>query len=126
MMGRHKNTPTNDLTDAQIVREVRPKARYYQNTERKRWPRPCLICGEQVYGTLEDLGKHQDTHKLTQYDYDNQAWIVNGVYEDCGHAEPGTVVDPGQPGGPGGAPYVAKECRCYGRLHKGEKAPSIH
>lgn len=42
-----------------------------------------------------------------QYDYDNQAWIVNGLYVKCGHKEP---------------------CRqhCYGTLHEGKKAPSIH
>ena len=34
-----------------------------------------------------------------QYDYDNQAWIVDGVYQDCG---------------------------CYGRVHAWQKAPSIH
>ena len=49
--------------------------------------------------------------KEVQYDYDNQAWIVDGVYQDCGHPE-----------------SMATECArlCYGRKHKGERAPSIH
>ena len=42
-----------------------------------------------------------------QYDYDNQAWIVDGVYRTCGHR-------PELP------------CDCYGRLHAGERAPNIH
>jgi hypothetical protein len=106
-MGRHKNTPTNKLTDAQLIRECRPKVRYYLGTEGKRWPRPCLVCGEQITGTLGDLEQHQSLHVDTQYDYDNQAWVINGLYSDCAHP-----VDHG--------------CQCYGRLHQGEKAPSIH
>lgn len=35
------------------------------------------------------------------YDYNNQAWVVNGRYVDCSH--------------------VYKHCGCYGRLHKGEE-----
>ena len=114
VMGRHKNTPTSQLTDVQIVREERPKARYYQATERKRWPRTCVVCGELVVGTLGDLERHWPLCPSnvqpaieTQYDYDNQAWIVNGRYENCAHP-------------------TSMECGCYGRLHKGEKAPSIH
>jgi hypothetical protein len=42
-----------------------------------------------------------------QYDYDNQAWVRNGKYEDCAHPE-------------------GMECRCYGRKHAGERAPNIH
>ena len=105
---------TSDMTDAQIVRESRPKVRYYRGTEGKRWGRRCIICGEQVIGTLGDLERHwpmcpsnaQPTVEY-QYDYDNQAWIINGEYQDCAHP-----VDHG--------------CGCYGRLHKGEKSPSIH
>ena len=40
-----------------------------------------------------------------KFDYDNQAWIVNGLYVRCGHQGP---------------------CQCYGREHEGEQAPSIH
>jgi hypothetical protein len=35
------------------------------------------------------------------YDYQNQAWLENGRYVDCGHREP---------------------CDCYGRRHVGESA----
>jgi hypothetical protein len=113
-MGRHKNTPTDQLTDAQIVKEERPRVQYYQSTERKRWPRTCLVCGESMMGTLGDLERHWPLCPSnvkapieTQYDYDNQAWIISGLYADCAHP-----VDHG--------------CQCYGRLHAGEKAPSIH
>ena len=41
----------------------------------------------------------------TQYDYDRQAWIIDGRYIRCGHITP---------------------CDCYGRAHEGEKAPNIH
>ena len=41
-----------------------------------------------------------------QYDYDHQAWIVDGVYR-CNHPS-----------------YM--DCHCYGRLHAGETAPNIH
>ena len=33
------------------------------------------------------------------YDYRNQAWVENGRYMRCGHADP---------------------CSCFGRLHAGE------
>ena len=39
-----------------------------------------------------------------RYDYNNQAWIVDGRYERCGHPE-------------------TMDCGCYGRLHAGELAP---
>jgi len=39
----------------------------------------------------------------THYDYEYQAWIENGVYVRCGHPE-------------------TMDCRCYGKLHEGEKA----
>ena len=37
----------------------------------------------------------------SRYDYRNQAWLVNGVYQDCGHPE-------------------AVDCQCFGRIHEGE------
>jgi hypothetical protein len=40
---------------------------------------------------------------MTQYDYLNQAWVVNGRYVACGHP-------------------TAMACDCYGRLHVGEIA----
>jgi hypothetical protein len=41
----------------------------------------------------------------TVYDYDRQAWTVDGRYVDCNH--------------PAGV------CNCYGRAHAGEKAPNL-
>jgi hypothetical protein len=104
-MGR--NTPTSKMSDAQVVNECKPKLKGYKGTEGKKYPRPCILCGIQVHGTLGDLETHQATHVETQYDYDNQAWIVNGVYAKCYHPKD-------------------MNCSCYGTLHEGEKAPSIH
>ncbi len=50
------------------------------------------------------------------YDYDDQAWVVDGRYQDCGHV-PGTFYGRTGPDG---------LCRCYGRLHEGELAPTSH
>ncbi len=36
------------------------------------------------------------------YDYDNQAWVVDGCYIRCGHPE-------------------GMDCRCYGKDHEGEE-----
>lgn len=38
-----------------------------------------------------------------RYDYDKQAWVVDGVYEACAHPE-------------------NMSCKCYGREHEGEQA----
>ena len=53
----------------------------------------------------------KDKPREVQFDYDNQAWIVNGVYQDCNHPA-----------------RMAAQCEasCYGRKHKGERAPNIH
>jgi hypothetical protein len=104
-MGR--KIPVSQMTDAQVLKACRPKVKGYKETELQKYPRPCLLCGVQVEGTLGDLERHQSIHVGPQYDYDNQAWIVNGKYENCAHP-----VDHG--------------CQCYGRLHQGENAPSIH
>lgn len=45
--------------------------------------------------------------KATIYDYKRQAWTLDGLYVKCGHAE-------------------EFRCRCYGRLHEGERAPGIY
>lgn len=37
------------------------------------------------------------------FDYDHQAWVVNGRYKSCAH--PGSM-----------------NCHCYGRIHAGELA----
>lgn len=38
-----------------------------------------------------------------QFDYENQAWVENGVYIRCGHPE-------------------NTNCQCYGRIHEGEQS----
>jgi hypothetical protein len=57
-----------------------------------------------------------------QFDYDNQAWIINGIYQDCGHRISSDVIT--------GQQWCATENStrflCYGRKHKGKRAPSIH
>jgi len=42
-------------------------------------------------------------NKVNGYDYKNQAWVLKGRYVACGH--PDTM-----------------DCKCYGRIHQGEKA----
>ena len=39
------------------------------------------------------------------YDYINQAWVMDGIYQDCGHAEN----------------FI---CSCFGRKHKGQEVLS--
>jgi hypothetical protein len=36
------------------------------------------------------------------FDYQNQAWVVDGKYVKCGHSE-------------------TMRCSCYGRIHEGEE-----
>ena len=121
-----------ELTDAQIVKAHRPKPVFYTGTERKKMARPCLMCGDVILGTLAMLEGHVSmNHPKVEngYDYTNQAWILDGVYVRCFCPTPGTIVDPSQPGGPGGPRYVATECQCYGRLHEGQPpmvGASIH
>ena len=43
-----------------------------------------------------------DGRLLNGYDYDNQAWVKNGRYVQCGHPE-----------------YM--DCGCYGRVHEGQE-----
>lgn len=38
--------------------------------------------------------------KSTVYDYENEAWIVDGKYQKCGHID---------------------ECQCYGTIHENEE-----
>lgn len=44
-----------------------------------------------------------EQNKDIRFDYENQAWVVDGLYERCGHPE-------------------EMRCGCYGRLHAGESA----
>jgi len=39
---------------------------------------------------------------LNGYDYDNQAWVIDGKYVRCGHPE-------------------NVNCNCYGKEHEGEQ-----
>lgn len=42
----------------------------------------------------------------TQYDYENQAWMVDGKYVACGHPE-------------------EMNCRCYGKVNEGRTKEEI-
>ena len=44
---------------------------------------------------------YKDGKLYAGYDYTNQAWVLDGKYQACGHPE-------------------SMNCRCYGRLHDGE------
>jgi hypothetical protein len=46
--------------------------------------------------------EYKDERLINGYDYENQAWVIDGKYVDCGH--PNNV-----------------KCGCYGRTHKGEE-----
>ena len=52
------------------------------------------------------MAQFKNTDEI-QYDYDKQAYIVNGRYVRCGHPE-------------------SMDCGCYGKEHAGEQAPNIH
>ena len=39
---------------------------------------------------------------INGYDYDNQAWVIDGKYVRCGHPE-------------------NMDCGCYGKEHEGEQ-----
>lgn len=54
---------------------------------------------DRIFGSLTCLTKTRD------FDYENQAWVVNGRYIRCGHPE-------------------SMACGCYGREHAGEVAKS--
>ncbi len=45
------------------------------------------------------------TKTATHYDYEHQAWVVDGRYIRCGHIDTGLDTD----------------CKCYGRLHEGAR-----
>jgi hypothetical protein len=51
------------------------------------------------------------------FDYKLQEWVIDGVYVDCGHPQPGDVLAsfPGLRG----PSHVFPGCDCYGRLHPG-------
>jgi hypothetical protein len=63
-----------------------------------RTQREAIIDGELPFATIP-----KTTVEANRYDYKNQAWIVGGVYQDCGHE-------------------AWAKCDCFGRKHKGERA----
>ncbi len=61
-------------------------------------------CREHFGYSVDMSGRLAPRRQAAKYDYDNQAWIVNGKYVCCGHPE-------------------TMNCGCYGREHAGESAP---
>lgn len=51
---------------------------------------------------------------INGYDYKRQAWVIDGIYQDCGHPQRGEVTEIGT---------IFDGCDCYGRAHAGEKTP---
>ena len=104
---------TKDMTHLMLVNENKPKVLYYRGTEGKNLPRPCMKCGVVVQGKLTALEAHHSVAHPTVtlgFDYTNQAWVADGVYQRCSHPED-------------------MDCQCYGRLHEGEPpmvGASIH
>lgn len=45
-----------------------------------------------------------DGRLIDGFDYENQAWVADGFYLNCGH--------------------ILKDCGCYGREHIGERTKS--
>lgn len=43
----------------------------------------------------------KDGKIINGFDYDKQVWIIDGVYQNCGHPKD-------------------MDCNCYGRQHKGQ------
>lgn len=52
--------------------------------------------------TRQSDNQHVNNTLHNGYDYDNQAWIINGKYVRCGHPQ-------------------EMNCNCYGRLYEGEE-----
>jgi len=50
--------------------------------------------------TRKSNNQYRHGYLYNGYDYENQAWVVNGRYIRCGHPE-------------------TMDCRCYGREHEG-------
>jgi hypothetical protein len=63
------------------------------------------------------------------FDYNNQAWVLGGVYQDCGHPQAGSIIparsDSFYRGGIQHRIVIEESvfdgCHCYGRAHAGEK-----
>lgn len=59
---------------------------------------------------------------LNGFDYEHQAWVTDGLYQDCGHPAAGEILA----SWPGlrGEGIRFKGCNCYGRAHAGERCTS--
>jgi hypothetical protein len=58
---------------------------------------------------MTDVGKRK---REIQFDYDNQAWIIDGIYQNCAHPDSMCGANASAP--------------CWQSQHAGEKAPNIH
>jgi hypothetical protein len=58
------------------------------------------------------MGDSNEHEREIQFDYDNQAWIIDGIYQSCAHPESMCGPQANDP--------------CWQRQHAGEKAPNIH
>ena len=50
--------------------------------------------------------EYKDGRLFNGYDYENQAWVINGKYIRCGHPE-------------------SMDCKCYGKECEGEETQPI-
>ena len=50
----------------------------------------------------ESSDEYRDNRLINGYDYERQAWVVNGKYQRCGHPD-------------------EMRCDCNGRQHEGEE-----
>lgn len=80
------------------------------NNEGKNWPTD-MQAVTRMYIEGWKRGRHMRTSTneydkngrlINGYDYDNQAWVIDGKYVRCGHPE-------------------SMKCGCYSRKHAGEK-----
>ena len=58
-----------------------------------------LSVAKRIQRAAQPTVRRIPAYRELAYDYTNQAWIVNGKYQRCGHVG---------------------DCNCYGRIHAGE------
>ena len=77
---------------------------YYSDDERIKnfriVPSNCFWKAGQFVVVSDETEKDKSDYS---FDYENQVWIKGGRYQDCGHPK-------------------HMNCKCFGRLHKDEKA----
>lgn len=49
--------------------------------------------------------QYKEGRLINGFDYRNQAWVLEGLYQACGHPQD-------------------MDCHCYGRDHEGEETPT--